>query len=102
MSDLESLKSEIKGLRGDVKEVMQDSSDIKRILGGDFRTGKSGLVQSTDNLLTEVYDKKTGLLKRMGNLEAAKWKTAFVISAVVLVVSIGWKVFIDLATIHLK
>lgn len=85
-----------------LEEIKNELADIKRILGGDYRTGKNGLVQSTENLLADVYDKKNGLLKRTGDLETAKWKFLFTLSGICGIITLGWKVFIDWLTSHPK
>ena len=83
-------------------DMAQDLKDIKLILGGDFRTGKPGLVQSQEMVMKELYHEKSGVLKRLSSIESAKIKAVAWIGGVVFVLSLAWHSFIDWLTAHPK
>ena len=80
--------NEIKALS---ESTADDVQTIKSILGGDWKTGKDGLVQSQARVLNELYHVKTGVLVRLGLLETTKIRAfAYGSAASAIVTGIIW------------
>lgn len=97
MSDTELLRQ----IADTQKRQGEDLAEIRKVLGGDI-TGKKGIVQSMADVLTELYDKKTGLVQRVSSIEMAKVRIIGGIAAVTCLVTVGWRAFIDWLTAHPK
>ena len=60
--------------------IGKDVSDIKVILGGNFVTGKTGVVQSVEKVMQDIYDKENGLLIRQQRIEELRRDGVFLSS----------------------
>lgn len=85
----------IRELRDIAEATARDVSDLKMLMGGDWRDpAKVGMIHSHARLMKEMYDPKSGVLIRIGNLEITKREAmaygagaAFVVSILFAVIA---------------